>query len=193
MKPTCMLQISQKHIAVATGFLNERSRVEVVNIFSGQVSSVISHHSDMIDSMRLLDLSKYTQSLRQKKKKQRQGSSSSVQGGGEEAVKSGNPFVRWMVTIGRDYKMVIWKLIDGVLMHTDLALPLYHAQQEALSKAERKKSMVKSTPTEGKRRLMQLAPEYRSSVKLLSVHRWFYELTPEAKREINSQFTYDFI
>lgn len=61
MKPTCMLQLSRRHLAVATGFLNEKSKIEIINIFSGQVENSLEQHSDMIDSMLLLDLNKYTQ------------------------------------------------------------------------------------------------------------------------------------
>ena len=60
MKPTSLIQISQRHIAVATGFLNERSSMEILNVFTGQQVSVLEHHEDMIDSMRLVDLSRYT-------------------------------------------------------------------------------------------------------------------------------------
>ena len=57
MKPTSLIQISQRHIAVATGFLNENSTIEILNIFTGQQISILEHHEDMIDSMRLVDLS----------------------------------------------------------------------------------------------------------------------------------------
>lgn len=36
MKPTCLIQISQRHIAVATGFLNDKSAVEIINIYTGK-------------------------------------------------------------------------------------------------------------------------------------------------------------
>ena len=35
-KPTCLLQISHKFIAVATGFLREQSQIGIFNIFTGQ-------------------------------------------------------------------------------------------------------------------------------------------------------------
>lgn len=59
MKPTCLIQISQRHIAVATGFLNDKSAIEVINIFTGNQTSILQHHDDMIDSMRLVNLNKY--------------------------------------------------------------------------------------------------------------------------------------
>lgn len=59
MKPTCLIQISQRHIAVATGFLNDKSAVEIINIYSGRQTSQLQHHDDMIDSMRLVNLNKY--------------------------------------------------------------------------------------------------------------------------------------
>lgn len=36
-KPTCLVQLSRRHLAVATGFLAEKSKIEVINIFSGLV------------------------------------------------------------------------------------------------------------------------------------------------------------
>jgi hypothetical protein len=60
-KPTCLVQLSRKHIAVATGFLGEPSKIEIINVFSGSVASRLEQHTDMIDSMQTLDLNKYTQ------------------------------------------------------------------------------------------------------------------------------------
>ena len=104
----------------------------------------------MIDSMKLIDLSKYTQNggARAKRKKRGQSRSASneeILNSGSQSSQNvsntgGNPFIRWMITIGRDYKMVLWKLVDGMIMHTDLALPLFIAQQETLNKAARKQN-----------------------------------------------------
>ena len=115
LKPTSLLQISQRHIAVATGFLNDFSQIEILNIFTGKQSSLLKHHSDMIDSMSLLDLSRYTQNkkLSLDNKKRRKDEI-------EEMRRAEiNPYIRWLVTIGRDHKMVVWKLFDGRVMHTD--------------------------------------------------------------------------
>lgn len=37
-----------------------------------------------------------------------------------------NPYVKWLVSIGRDNQMIIWKLFDGHVMHTDSTLALYN-------------------------------------------------------------------
>lgn len=117
MKPTCMVQLSRRHLAVATGFLNDKSKVEIINLFSGQIENSLEHHSDMIDSILLLDLSKYTQakircfgSERHSKLKRDLL---------DNRFEYLNPFVRWLVTIGRDNKIVIWKLFDGRVMYRD--------------------------------------------------------------------------
>ena len=55
----------------------------------------------MIDSMRLVDFSKYSQDDKN-----------------TNLVESGqNPFVRWIISAGRDHKFVVWKLFDGKIMH----------------------------------------------------------------------------
>jgi len=61
LKPTSLIQISQRQIAIATGFLNDDSCIEIRNIFTGAKVSDLKGHSDMIDSMAIVDISKYTQ------------------------------------------------------------------------------------------------------------------------------------
>ena len=46
-------------------------------------------------------------------------------------IKGQNPYIRFLVSVSRDNKMVIWKIFNGKIMHTDLALPLFFANQEA--------------------------------------------------------------
>ena len=111
--------------------------MEVLNIFTGQQVSVLEHHEDMIDSMRLVDLSRYTHqagrdsSLRNTAAKERTGSEKQ---GHHQMV---NPYVRWILSMGRDNKLVLWKLFDGRIMHTDAALPLYFVSQAKLAQQER--------------------------------------------------------
>jgi hypothetical protein len=99
-KPSCIIQISTNHLAVATGFLNEESNIEIMNIHNGQKTAIIKHHSDMIDCLMNLP------------------------------IRGQNPYIRFLVSVSRDNKMVIWKLFDGRVMHTDLALPLFFANQD---------------------------------------------------------------
>jgi len=63
----------------------------------------------MIDSMRLINLNKYNTDKISNKS------------GIEGHVDDLNPFVRWILTVGRDNKIVLWKLFDGRIMHSDLA------------------------------------------------------------------------
>jgi hypothetical protein len=49
-------------------------------------------------------------------------------------IKSKNPYVQFLVSVSRDNKMVVWKLFDGRIMHSDLALPLFFANQEQKAK-----------------------------------------------------------
>lgn len=62
-----------------------------------------------------------------------------------------NPYVSWLATISRDNQMIIWKLFDGKIMHTDLALNL------------KKQKVIRNG---------QLAD--RSSIWMLSVHAWYF-------------------
>ena len=93
--------MSDKHIAIATGFLNEPSCIEIQNIFTGQKTSTLRYHRDMIDCLWNLE------------------------------IKGHNPYVRFLVSVSRDNKMIIWKIFNGKTMHTDLALPLFFANQES--------------------------------------------------------------
>lgn len=127
MKPTCIVQLSRRHLAIATGFLNEKSQVEVINIFTGQMQSVLKHHSDMIDSLQLVHLSKYTQS---RLKSFNSEQANRLRGQGIlPNMKLLNPYVRWLISISRDNKIVLWKLFDGKPMTRDLAINLYCQNQ----------------------------------------------------------------
>jgi len=42
----------------------------------------------------------------------------------EKMSKYANPYVSWLVSISRDNTVIVWKLFDGKVMHTDLALNL---------------------------------------------------------------------
>ena len=67
----------------------------------------------MIDSMILVHFSQYSQD------KDLEDS--------QKVVSKRNPFVKWIVSAGRDHKFVVWKLFDGKIMHTDLTFKLYEA------------------------------------------------------------------
>ena len=178
MKPTSLIQISQRHIAVATGFLNERSSIEIINIFSGQQTSVLEHHEDMIDSMRLVDLSRQTHwqgggSAHRDAGKERRGNGSTV-----------NPHVRWLLSMGRDNKLVVWKLFDGKIMHTDAALPLYFASQAKIARKESKRFQKELNKRMKQKDLQSEQKSNHLKVQLLSVT----ENLPKAHRVRNSEY-----
>lgn len=186
MKPTSLIQISQRHIAVATGFLNDYSQIEVLNIFTGRRTSLLKHHSDMIDSMSLIDLNRYTQnkklSLDTKKRKKEET---------EESRKATvNPYIKWLVTMGRDNKMVVWKLFDGAVMHTDQALPLFANMMNSKDSAEThlpveepfikisQQNLTPSSPASKKHeKSFYQNSEQRSSIWMLSTHQWYFKCT----------------
>jgi hypothetical protein len=51
MKPTCLLQLSNKHLAVAVGCLKEPSVIEIHDMNKNKIISKLKHHADMIDSL----------------------------------------------------------------------------------------------------------------------------------------------
>lgn len=59
LKPTCLIQISTKHIAIAVGSLKEEPSIEIHKIMSSGAKTILSQlkgvHKDMIDSMYKLD------------------------------------------------------------------------------------------------------------------------------------------
>lgn len=122
MKPTCLLQVSQRHLAIATGFLNEPSTLEVYNIFTGklQKGSPMKGHDDMIDSMRLI----------------RVQSSDVPRHGAAEAKKKSNPYIHYLLTMGRDNQLILWKLFDGRPMSRDHAFELFKYHEEKLKLKE---------------------------------------------------------
>ena len=87
---------------------------------------MLEHHDDMIDSMRLIDLQKSTHSKSKDKNKSNNSGNK-------------NPYVKWLLSMGRDNKLVLWKLFDGKIMHSDAALPLYQYSQAKNARKETKK------------------------------------------------------
>ena len=51
MKPTCMIQLDRRHLAIAVGSLKEESNIEIYDIHTKVVTAVLKHHTDMIDSL----------------------------------------------------------------------------------------------------------------------------------------------
>lgn len=96
MKPTCLVQISERYIAIATGFLNDKSAVEIVNIYTGkrQEGGLLRHHKDMIDSVKVVDLDYFMNkdenslSITEREKKKNKTFR--------------NPYIKWLLTMGRD-------------------------------------------------------------------------------------------
>lgn len=90
--------------------------------------SKLEHHEDMIDSMKLVDLNKYSQGRLKTYDSERMAKLKKE--GIDPKIKSVNPFIKWLISIGRDHKIVLWKLFNGKLMHTDHAISLYHRTAE---------------------------------------------------------------
>jgi hypothetical protein len=59
-----------------------------------------------------------------------------------------NPFIHWLVSIGRDNTIVIWKLFDGKLMHRDLALNYYLTNQSSLLEGALKSDLLSFSKNE---------------------------------------------
>jgi hypothetical protein len=75
-------------VAIATGSLKESSHIEIHDVNKGKVVSVLKKHADMIDSLLKIEFS-------------------------AEKIKSGNPYIQWMLSASRDRQIILWKLIDG--------------------------------------------------------------------------------
>jgi len=45
-------------------------------------------------------------------------------GNGKSGIKLSNPYINWLITVSRDNTIVVWKLFDGKIMHSDIALNL---------------------------------------------------------------------
>ena len=78
-------------MAVAVGSLKEASSIEVHDIQTMVRTAVLKHHTDMIDSLLRYNFAK-------------------------KVVKTKCPHVSWLLSAGRDRKIVLWKLIDGKIM-----------------------------------------------------------------------------
>jgi len=51
VKPTCLIQLDRRHLAIAVGSLKEESNIEIHDIHTEVVTAVLKHHTDMIDSL----------------------------------------------------------------------------------------------------------------------------------------------
>ena len=80
MKPTCLIQMSSRILAIATGSLKEPSQIEIHDVYrdeNNQVLSLLKSHKDMIDSMLKITFP-------------------------FEKLKSSNPYIQWLLSAGRD-------------------------------------------------------------------------------------------
>ena len=57
-KPTCLIQISSRHLAIAVGSLSEASNIEIHDLPTNKIISVLKGHTDMIDSMLKFEFNK---------------------------------------------------------------------------------------------------------------------------------------
>ena len=91
VKPTCLIQLDKRHLAIAVGSLKEESNIEVHDINTEVVTAVLKYHTDMIDS-----LLKYNFS--------------------QKITKARGPHITWLLSASRDRKITLWKLCDGKVM-----------------------------------------------------------------------------
>ena len=91
VKPTCLIQLDRRHLAIAVGSLKEESNIEIHDIQTNVVTAVLKHHTDMIDS-----LLKYEFPIK--------------------IVKGRNAHIVWFLSASRDRHITLWKLIDGKVM-----------------------------------------------------------------------------
>lgn len=92
--------------------------------------------------------------------------------------------MRWLATMGRDNKIIIWKLLDGKIMHSDQALHLFshkfaiEPERPLQIKQDAKNSFIDDRKQRVQRVLDQHR-EMRSSLKMISVLEWFYRCSPD--------------
>ena len=91
MKPTCLIQLSSKHLAIAVGSLKENSNIEIHDMNKIKIVSHLRQHTDMIDSLMKLELP-------------------------PEKTRIKNPYITWLLSASRDRSILLWKLIDGRIM-----------------------------------------------------------------------------
>lgn len=95
MKPTCLIQLSSKHLAIAEGNLREKSLIEVHDINNNKVVSVLSQHTNMIDSLLKLEFS-------------------------AKKIHCNGTYIQWILSASRDRTLILWKLIDGKIMQRNV-------------------------------------------------------------------------
>ncbi len=88
MKPTCLIQLSPRHVAIAVGSLKENSHIEIHNLNTERIVSCLKGHKDMIDSMYKM----------------------------EEMPEAKGKYTQWFVSASRDRQLIMWKLCDGRVM-----------------------------------------------------------------------------
>jgi hypothetical protein len=104
-----------------------------------------------------------------------------------------NPFIRWLVTIGRDNKVVIWKLFEGKIVHTDLAHPLYFPHSQELRLAMTSREGSKSGSQKSAVEMINSNGEFRHSLKMVSTLEWFYRLSKRQRERLNQLFGFGFL
>lgn len=90
-KPTCLIQLSCRHLAVAVGSLKEKSVIQIYDMHTQKLTSKLEHHTDMIDSMIQVHFL-------------------------PNNTKSKNNQIQWLLSASRDHRIVLWKLLAGMLM-----------------------------------------------------------------------------
>lgn len=94
-----MIQLTNKHLAIAVGSLKEDSYIEVHDMNKPTILSRLKTHKDMIDSMLKLEFL-------------------------PEKIKTANPYIVWFLSASRDRNIIMWKVIDGKIVRRSQKLIL---------------------------------------------------------------------
>lgn len=106
---------------MAVGSLREKSHVEIHDINTASVTAVLRHHTDMIDSLLKFEFP-------------------------HKVSRNKNEHVQWLVSAGRDRKVVLWKLIDGkVMTKSDFPPVKTLVKSESKAKSRNQKKRISST------------------------------------------------
>ena len=91
IKPTCLIQLSKRHLAIAVGSLKQKSNIEIHDINAEVIVAVLREHTDMIDSLLKFEFS-------------------------PKMFRTKSNHVQWILSASRDRRIILWKLIDGKIM-----------------------------------------------------------------------------
>jgi len=96
MKPTCLIQLTPRFLAIAVGSLKEDSSIEIHDVNKGKLVSSLAGHHDMIDSLLKLNFPQPSPKLSK-----------------QPPHLASIPYISWLLSAGRDRQIILWKLFDG--------------------------------------------------------------------------------